>query len=179
MFRIAAHFTKAGNEITIFRNGIRKEALQEYWGDYTLDEQRIPEGFRFPVYEVGDIPASGLYERGDFQELYLYRPGSVKIISVDPPNGSLIVDQISEDTYPHLRSEITITFDTPPECPLIDGNTWLWTVDALGGPITFTQPNPWSGRHTPFLRFTIMWGNSDYGTAGSQTFEYPVGTKPY
>ena len=158
---------------------IDEEALEKYWGDYTLDEQKIPEGFRFPIYEVGDIPTSDLFEWEDFQATYLYRPGPAKIISVDPPNGSLIVDKISEDTYPHLKSEITITFDTPPECPLIDGNTWRWIVDAPGGPVTFRQPNPSNGRRTPFLRFTIMWGDSDYGTAGSQTFEYPVGTKPY
>ena len=157
---------------------IDQESLEYHWNRYTLDKQKIPEGFRFPVYDVGDIPISDRYEIERLQTLRLYQPGPAKIIRVDPPNGSLIIDRISSDAYPHLKSEITVTFDTPPFCPIIQ--TQYGDTRAVG--TTFTVAAPWSGRQTSHLRFTVkwgMWGDTVIGAAGSETFEYPVATAPW
>ena len=157
---------------------IDQESLEKHWNRYTLDEQKIPEGFRFPVYEVGDIPTSDRHEIGERQALLLYQPGPAKIIGVDPPNGSLIIDQISANAYPHLKSEITVTFDRPPFCPILRDH-WGDT-EAVG--TTFTVAAPWSGRLSTHLRFTVtwgVWGDTVIGAAGSETFEYSVATAPW
>ena len=77
---------------------VDQEKLEKYWGKHTLENKRIPDGFQFPYYEVGEP-----------SELYLYQPKNAKIIRVEPPIGSRVPKE----------AQIKITFDTPPLCPFV------------------------------------------------------------
>ena len=140
---------------------INKEKLEYSWGNYTLDDQKIPEGYEFAYYEVAESSTS-----------YLYRPGKAKIVSVDPPNGTLLIESGwgSPDKFPHMKSEVTITFDKPPECPVL----FLWDRHYYKQGTTIVVDAPFSGSITPTLRFAVEWGDSEDGTAGEQSFVYPV-----
>ena len=74
------------------------DKLENEWGDYTIDDQRIPDDFQFPYYEVGETYEVVLYDTAE----------DVEIVSIDPPPGS---------TVPR-SADITITFSSPPHCPV-------------------------------------------------------------
>ena len=73
------------------------DKLEYQWGDYTIDDQRIPDGFQFPYYEVGETYEVILYDIAE----------DVEIVSIDPPPGSTV----------KRETDITITFSSPPYCP--------------------------------------------------------------
>ena len=142
--------------------------LSSFWNEKTLEGQYIPTGFQFPYYKVAT------------PTVLLYRPGKAKIISVDPPNGSEIVATDSEELFPGLKSEITITFDNPPECPEKRENDDLFTFslfpdwrsrDIKAGTV-FKIRVPDDSVET--YRLTISWGHEDVGTASQHEFEYTL-----
>ena len=136
---------------------IDQQSLQgEYGGRFTEDKQRIPEDFVFPYYEVANS-----------ESILLYRAKAANIISVDPPNGSSVTE----------FSDVTITFDTPPECPNLITN--LRESFMYGGGTTFTLKVGYlpggilSGVGRAY-DFTIRWGDEEAGTDASQKFRYII-----
>lgn len=152
--------------------------LSNFWGDKTLEDQLIPNGFQFPYYRVATP-----------EMMKLYRPGIAKIIRVVPPNGSE-VDWKSKELSPDLKPEIMIIFDKPPEHPKVrvDGHDSfffkLWTVlpnhpefkDNYEAGNVFSQSvkdSHFTG-NLEVYRFTVKWGHEDVGTASQHEFEYTL-----
>ena len=148
---------------------VDQHRLSSFWGDKTLKDQRIPIGFQFPYYKVA-MPL-----------LKLYRPGNAKIISIDPPDGSEIAASDSEELFPELKSDITIIFDNPPECPRIRESDDPYTL-PLSPAMSFELPsNIKTGTafkirviRSEMSRFRVSWGHETVGTASQQEFEYKV-----
>lgn len=77
---------------------IDQEELQRKFGGLrTAEGQTIPEDFVFPYYEVADSEST-----------LFFAPKPAKVISADPPNGSLLSGFVRQ---------VTITFDGPAQCP--------------------------------------------------------------
>ena len=127
------------------------DELSENWGRRTLEDQLIPEGFRFPYYNVAE----------DFTTLY--RPQDVaKIINVDPPNLSEL----------NGRYYVIVTFDTPPELPKVNGTLLKKAIGEEGGTVFSVQiprePRPFT------YKFKLSWGSKTLGTAGEKYFYYTM-----
>lgn len=131
---------------------IDQEQLQSYYGgNKTTEDKQIPEDFVFPYYEVADP-----------ELVIIYRPKAAKIISIDPPQGSLV----------NYGSSIHITFDTPPECPHVSQMFKGTNLYGDGKKFTVrTGYDQWVnfGVVRP-IKFTVSWGKS--GTERSESFEY-------
>ena len=132
-------------------NIVDTDKLSEDWGRRTLEDQLIPEGFRFPYYNVAE------------EFTTLYRPqGVANIINVDRPNGSDLD-----------RFYVTVTFDAPPEFLKVNDKL---LIHKNGDGTVFSVQIPLDPR--PFLyEFKLSWGDETLGTAGEQDFYYTMGVK--
>ena len=147
---------------------IDQEDLQGWWElSGTLGGHKVPDDFQFPYYEVGE-PA----------EVILYRPKDAKILSIDPPNGSLI-----QTSYWGRDKIIIINFDTPPLQPRIESR-----IDPLhcvncsyGGTVYFNTISStqfvvdvpgiiWNSEYI----LDIRWGLPEADTITSQSFSYTL-----
>lgn len=128
-----------------------------YWQHETVHDEVIRKGFVFPYYEIAnDAPQ------------ILYAPKTAKVVAVDPPNGSRIIEK---GDYSDLK--IKVTFDTPPECPqfLLDGDDRFYVStssdDVPGTVFYITIPN--LSRHLSKLIpekkvfLVLEWGKDDLG----------------
>ena len=143
--------------VTIVGKGevIDQQKLQKQWGGKsTMDDQRIPEDYIFPYYQVNET-----------SELLLHHPGKAKIIKVDPPDGSTLEDS---------TDEIIIRFDVAPEHLNVTGEHITFTSAYYAPTIfsihTFIYASV-PGVAMPYF-FTIEWGEKSEGTYGSQSFIY-------
>lgn len=94
---------------------------RKYGGRKTREGKVIPKDFVFPYYEV---------ENPDGVNFYCPKPA--KIVSVDPPDGSVI----PWETITTNLADIKVTFDTPPECPGI--STSFDKISFSGSGTTFS-----------------------------------------
>ena len=133
---------------------IDQEELQdEYGGGSTVEGKRIPEDFVFAYYEVADS-----------ESMFLFIPKPAKIISVDPPSGSILSGRFGSD--------VKITFDNPPQCPRL-----INVVSDRFPPtiISLYDGNRANVHLSSSSKFTIVTGSEELGNeVVSEQFNYQV-----
>lgn len=140
---------------------VDQEKLEKYWGRHTLENKRIPDGFKFPYYEVGEP-----------SELELYQPKDAKIIRVEPPIGSRVPK----------GAQIKITFDTPPLCPKFEDHSSYARATALSSTtflVTLPRDGAYGRSHGGVKAFVFRWANPQHERWTErgeriQTFHYEV-----
>ena len=139
---------------------IDQDTLREwYGGDFTKDDKRIPDNHTFAYYEPADD-----------ESVYLYYPKKAKIVDIQPPDGSFLLDS---------EREFVVTFDVPPYCP--KASTFsrgdITSVSANGDGTVFTIRF-----RIFFLDFgkqvtrdvTLDWGLEEFDTDVSQKLQYKI-----
>ena len=96
---------------------IDQDLLQtRYGGETTFSGQTIPEKFVFPAYKVKNPDSI----------IPLYQPKNAKIVDIEHPSGTQFLwSSIPDNT-------VTVTFDTPPECPEVYTNNERVILKLIG-----------------------------------------------